>query len=308
MDQFVDDSPPMEEPDYPEPPEDVAGPAEPEPVASTPVAVTGSSPMQEVIQHAGAKQAQQLMATAVKYKLNEDDPAWLLVKAAVVSLDASDALTSAVSEVSSDLKRFKKVVYESAITAGNDIAGHVKQEVTTVTVDSGKALKALIDASAKAGAIALEKAASDIELKVQGVNKGIEQRLAAESTRAVEEYKVALQQAVKKQANMAIMGAVAKNMSIALVAMGISFVAGFAVDAMVSTSLPPHLHVEHIAGQPAYILVAPSERYFSISNTACSQGFCINYDSDAGGSSPASSDNKASGGWWTGLLADFGIH
>jgi hypothetical protein len=249
---------------------------------------SGASARQQALEGLSADERDAVMTEAGRWGVRDsEDIMWMFLRGILNMQNCNLSSAQALTMMAESLARFNKTVFDVAVVAGKDIAGQVKHEVMQVTADSGRVLKYVIDTSANAGAELLKQASADIDLKIQGVGKSIDERLAAESERAVEEYNAALKKAVEKQAKMGVMNAAARNMVVALLVLGLSFGAGFVVNDMLTTHLPPHLHIEHVAGRSAYVLVAPALGYFTGSKL-CSQGFCIDYSSSPSGHSSVS--------------------
>ena len=151
---------------------------------------------------------------AARYRLAENDPAWLLVNAVVdteaaskAAVEAAGAAATAAAQTAAEAAKIPDQVYQGTIRAGADLRGQVeaagKSVVETAATEAARvqtALTAAVAQAAAAGAGVLGKA-------VQGMDTNAKARIEEIIARGVHEVGAA----VRADARAAVAGRMARS-------------------------------------------------------------------------------------------------
>ena len=156
----------------------------------------GNDFMSQTIDKLPPDRAVAVAKLAARYKLNGDDPAWLLVHAVVDTDAAAAAAGEAATVVRSGIEKIPEQIRTSTIAAGNDLAATVAAGAKKIMEESEQTAAAITEKTQAAIKAATQAGSGALRAAMQGLEKAAQTRQA----QIVETWQTALGRAAEKEA------------------------------------------------------------------------------------------------------------
>lgn len=154
---------------------------------------------------------ERLMHIAIDHQINRADPAWLLVEAAVVSMNAASAANESAQAVQAGVSAIPDKIFQGAVKAGDEIRGALAAEIRGQGVEVGQALKMLIDSASQTGAASLKTAAADLDVKMAKIPADVQKSLDAYRDKGIAEFAASAKAAGEKAAQTALLAQASRS-------------------------------------------------------------------------------------------------
>lgn len=125
---------------------------------------------------------------AARYRLAENDPAWLLVNAVVDADAAAAAAGAAAQAVQAETAKIPDQVYHGAVRAGDEIRGAISKSIDEKTIEMGQALKLTIEHVSSRGVSSLKSASKQLEQTATAAGEKFVTGWSARAVAAAEQH------------------------------------------------------------------------------------------------------------------------
>lgn len=172
---------------------------------------------EEVIGQFRDRKQNELLRLIKKHNISETDPVWVVLDCALASFISVEDMQKSVEEVSENIGRFKKTVYEAARISGEEVKETLQLELSQSTSNaSSKITKTLTD-SAKIFGDGVEILISHSVKRIEEAsNKAVAdiKKYTAEITKETQDgFKVKLEKTIEETSSNMIQYQISKNIA-----------------------------------------------------------------------------------------------
>ena len=162
-----------------------AAPAAPAPEAhAAPGTEHGQESMMVQALRAAGDRGPDLAAASRRYGMQEDEPAFGLVKIAVDVAKAAKTASEAADRIKESTAGVGETIYAQTVRAGNDLQSVIKTALSGEVIKTGKSLLQAIKAAADSGAQKIEQASAGIDAAARAQQAVIVRRMHADFPQA----------------------------------------------------------------------------------------------------------------------------
>lgn len=109
---------------------------------------------------------ERLLHIALDHQIDKQDPAWLLVEAAVVSINAATAAGKAASAIHDDVTSIPGIIQKAVVSGGEDVAGQVRVALVSNLGEFAQAIGQGVHLATDSAVANVQTALKDFDSKV----------------------------------------------------------------------------------------------------------------------------------------------
>ena len=134
----------------------------------------GDSPPQDVVLDALPKEtATDILKTAQRFGVREDDPLWVAILTILHAHDLTESVQDASTRIEDATKGVGEMIFNQTVRAGDDLKTLLKQALEEKTLEVGRTVVDVIRYSTNEGAAAIRAAASSLPAAAAAQRDGI---------------------------------------------------------------------------------------------------------------------------------------
>ena len=140
---------------------------------------------------------ERLLHIALDHQIDKQDPAWLLVEAAVVSINAATAAGRAASAIHDDVTSIPGIIQKAVVSGGEDVAGQVRVALVSNLGEFAQAIGQGVH-------LATDSAVANVQTALKDFDKKVDKAIIAKRDAVVAQWVQSGSDALDKKVREAI--------------------------------------------------------------------------------------------------------